>query len=713
MVIEPHKYYILARSGEIEHGLILKQGDSFAIFNHYGNIEQSGLGKQGIYHRGTRYISRLEFFICNTKPFFLSSGVREDNILLTVDLTNPDIIIDNNLFLSRGSLHIFRSKFLFEGSYYERIKIQNFAPFNINLPIFIAFDADFADIFEVRGVKRKKRGERLKAIIKRDAITLGYKGLDGVFRQTNIAFYPSPSEIFPSQVKFHLNLAPKETATLFLTINCIESGASQSLSYEDALLRTKKVLKELRERTCVIFTSNEQFNAWLNRSFSDIFMMLTETPFGLYPYAGIPWFNTIFGRDGIITALECLWINPDIAKGVLNYLAYTQAKEEIPEKDAQPGKIVHEIRKGEMAATGEIPFDYYYGSVDTTPLFIILAGAYYERTGDKEFIENLWPHIELALNWIDTYGDLDKDSFIEYLPSVNGLVNKGWKDSHDSVFHANGNLAKPPIALVEVQGYVYAAKRKAACLAKILGKEKMTKKLLREAESLKRKFNDMFWCNDINSYALALDGDKCPCKVRTSNAGHALFSGIAKRGYAKRLVRTLFEDHLFSGWGIRTVSSLERAYNPISYHNGSVWPHDNAIIAYGLSRYGFKEDVLKIIKGLFEASTFFGLHRLPELFCGFPRRTDEGPTHYPVACNPQTWSAAAVFFLLQACLGIVFEEKKLCFYHPILPSFLEEIYLENLRVGDSFIHLYLKRYENDVVINVTRKRKDIEIMIVK
>ncbi|MDL1956740.1 MAG: amylo-alpha-1,6-glucosidase [Candidatus Desulfofervidus auxilii] len=713
MVIEPHKYYILARSGEIEHGLILKQGDSFAIFNHYGNIEQSGLGEQGIYHRGTRYISRLEFFICNTKPFFLSSGVREDNILLTVDLTNPDIIIDNNLFLSRGSLHIFRSKFLFEGSYYERIKIQNFAPFNINLPIFIAFDADFADIFEVRGVKRKKRGERLKAIIKGDAIILGYKGLDGVFRQTNIAFYPSPSEIFPSQVKFHLNLAPKETATLFLTINCIESGASQSLSYEDALLRTKKVLKELRERTCVIFTSNEQFNAWLNRSFSDIFMMLTETPFGLYPYAGIPWFNTIFGRDGIITALECLWINPDIAKGVLNYLAYTQAKEEIPEKDAQPGKIVHEIRKGEMAATGEIPFDYYYGSVDTTPLFIILAGAYYERTGDKEFIKNLWPHIELALNWIDTYGDLDKDSFIEYLPSVNGLVNKGWKDSHDSVFHANGNLAKPPIALVEVQGYVYSAKRKAACLAKILGKEKMSKKLLREAESLKRKFNDIFWCNEINSYALALDGDKCPCKVRTSNAGHALFSGIAKEGYAKRLVRTLFEDHLFSGWGIRTVSSLERAYNPISYHNGSVWPHDNAIIAYGLSRYGFKEDVLKIIKGLFEASTFFGLHRLPELFCGFPRRTDEGPTHYPVACNPQTWSAAAVFFLLQACLGIVFEEKKLCFYRPILPSFLEEIYLENLRVGDSFIHLYLKRYENDVVINVTRKRKDIEIMIVK
>ncbi|HDD35787.1 MAG TPA: amylo-alpha-1,6-glucosidase, partial [Candidatus Desulfofervidus auxilii] len=549
--------------------------------------------------------------------------------------------------------------------------------------------------------------------ISKESITLGYKGLDDIFRETTFIFSPPPAKVFSSYAIFVLDLAPKESYTLFLTILFKENGKFQGLHYGDALAKTKKTLEKLRKKSCIITTSNEQFNTWLNRSYSDIFMMLTNTPFGIYPYAGIPWFNTIFGRDGIITALECLLINPDIAKGVLNYLAVTQAKEEIPEKDAQPGKIVHEIRKGEMAAIGEIPFDCYYGSIDTTPLFIFLAGTYYERTGDKEFIEKIWPHIELALNWIKDYGDIDKDGFVEYMPSINGLVNKGWKDSYNSIFHADGQLAPPPIALVEVQSYVYAAKQKAAQLARMFGKEKMAKTLLKEARVLKAKFNEVFWCEDINTYVLALDGKKAPCKVRASNAGHVLFSGIAKKGYAKRLAKILFEDHFFSGWGIRTVSSLEQSYNPLSYHNGSVWPHDNAIIAFGLSRYGFKEGVLKVIEGLFEASTFFGLHRLPELFCGFSRRSDEGPTHYPVACNPQAWSAATVFLLLQACLGIVFKEKKLYFYRPILPKFLEEIYIKNLRVGDSFIDLYLKRYENDVVINVVKKKKNIEVLIIK
>ncbi len=714
MVVDPHKYYIIARRGKIKPYLVLKQGDSFALFSHYGDIDkQIGLGEEGIYHKGTRFVSRLEFFLFDAKPFFLSSGVREDNILLTVDLTNPDTIVSKNLFLPRGSIHVLRSKFLFEGGYYECIKIQNFALFPISLPFSIAFDADFADIFEVRGVRRERRGERLKATVREGSVILGYRGLDGVLRETSFTFSPNPTEIRDSQAIFWTNLAPKGTFTLFLTISCIENGISQSFSYKNAFLKRKKTLQILKKKTCIISTSNEQFNAWVERSYSDLFMMLTEVPVGLYPYAGIPWFNTIFGRDGIITALECLWVNPDIAKGVLSYLAKTQAKEEIPEKDAQPGKIIHEIRKGEMAATGEIPFDYYYGSVDTTPLFIILAGAYYERTGDREFIKLLWPHIELALNWIDYYGDMDKDGFIEYMPSANGLVNKGWKDSYDSVFHADGSLASPPTALVEVQGYVFAAKQNAAYLAKILGKEKIAKRLLKEARALKRKFNKLFWCEEIGSYILALDGNKSPCKVRTSNAGHAFFSGIATKICARRLTRTLFEDHFFSGWGIRTVSSLEKNYNPISYHNGSVWPHDNALIAYGLSRYGFKEQVLTIMKGLFEASNFFGLHRLPELFCGFPRRADEGPTHYPVACSPQTWSTVAIFFLIQACLGISFKEKKLCFYRPILPTFLEEVYLKNLRIGNEFIDLYLKRYQNDVVINVLKKKRDIEILILK
>jgi len=373
MVVDPHKYYIIARKGEIKPYLVLKQGDSFALFSHYGDIEQIGLGEEGIYHKGTRFVSRLEFFLFDAKPFFLSSGVREDNILLTVDLTNPDTIVSKNLFLPRGSIHVLRSKFLFEGGYYECIKIQNFALFPISLPFSIAFDADFADIFEVRGVRRERRGERLKATVREGSVILGYRGLDGVLRETSFTFSPNPTEIRDSQAIFWTNLAPKGTFTLFLTISFIENGISQSFSFKEAFSKTKKTLEILKKKSCMISTSNEQFNAWVERSYSDLFMMLTEVPMGLYPYAGIPWFNTIFGRDGIITALECLWVNPDIAKGVLSYLAKTQAKEEIPEKDAQPGKIIHEVRKGEMAATGEIPFDYYYGSVDTTPLFIILA----------------------------------------------------------------------------------------------------------------------------------------------------------------------------------------------------------------------------------------------------------------------------------------------------------------------------------------------------
>lgn len=713
--VQPGKYYIVATSPRIDlYNLVVKQGDSFAVFNRYGDIQRGGLGEEGLYHKGTRFVSRLEFLLCDTRPLLLSSAVREDNLLLTVDLTNPDVFSEGELFLSRGSVHILRTKFLFEGKYYEQINIQNFAPLSACLPFSFVFEADFADIFEVRGAKRKRRGERLEETIDEKSVTHRYVGLDGVLRELSFIFSPQPVEISGSSATFHLYLEPKERAILFLTISCRVGEASHSLFYKDALAKTHQVLKEVKRETCKIYTSNEQFNTWLDRSFSDLFMMLTETPHGVYPYAGIPWYNTIFGRDGIITALECLLVNPDIARGVLSYLAATQAREVIPEQDAEPGKIIHEVRQGEMAATGEVPFARYYGSTDATPLFVLLAGAYYERTEDEAFIRDLWPHVELALSWIDNYGDLDKDGFVEYTPSENGLINRGWKDSYESVFHADGTLATGPIALAEVQGYVYEAKLKASYLALVLGKEEMVKRLSEEAQKLRERFAKAFWDEEIGTYAMALDGrEKRPCLVRTSNAGHALFSGIAKERHAHRLARTLFGKHLFSGWGIRTVSSRERLYNPSSYHNGSVWPHDNALIAYGLSRYGFKQAMLKIMKALFEASTYFDFHRLPELFCGFPRRPNEGPTYYPVACNPQSWASAAVFFLLQASLGIAFKGKSLYFYHPTLPSFLEEVYMKNLRMGDTSVDLYFKRYQDDVVINVVRKRKDIEVLIIK
>jgi len=709
------RYYILARSPRVDvYCRVLKHGESFGVFDRHGDIIPAGLGEQGLYHEGTRFLSRLEFLLYEARPSLLSSTVKEDNSLFTVDLTNPDIFAGKRIFIPKGSLHILRTKFLLDGTYYERVELQNFAPFPIEASFSFLFDADFADIFEVRGTRRERRGRRTEEVLDRRTVLFRYEGLDGVLRGTRVHFTPEPKELTPSGALFETRLAPRGRAVFFLTIS-FEYGSppSRPLPYRKALLRARGSLKELKEGTCEIFTSNEQFNAWLHRSLADIFMMVTETPFGPYPYAGIPWFSAAFGRDGIITALGCLWVNPEIARGVLSFLAATQAREFDPEREAEPGKIVHEIRKGEMASTGEIPFAQYYGSVDATPLFVILAGEYWSRTHDRAFIEGLWPSIQRALEWISEYGDLDGDGFIEYEQGSRGLINKGWKDSASSVFHADGTLPQGPIALVEVQGYAYAAKAKGAELASLLGDEEMARRLLREASALRERFEEAFWCEELSTYALALDGEKRPCRVRASNPGHCLFGGIVSRERALALGRTLLGRDFFTGWGIRTLASTEALYNPLSYHNGSVWPHDNAMIAYGLCRYGLKDLALRIFKGLFEASTFFDLHRLPELFCGFSRRSDEGPTLYPVACSPQAWASASVLLLLQASLGLSFSGRQIRFHHPMLPEFLQEVWIRNLRVGEGSVDLFLKRYGDDVVINVERKRGEVELVIVK
>jgi len=449
---------------------------------------------------------------------------------------------------------------------------------------------------------------------------------------------------------------------------------------------------------------------------SDLHMLTTELPTGPYPYAGVPWFNTPFGRDGIITALESLWLRPQLARGVLAYLAASQATEVIPEQDAEPGKIVHEVRHGEMAALKEMPFGRYYGSVDATPLFVCLAGAYYERTGDRAWVESLWPNVEAALRWIDRFGDRDGDGFVEYhRQSADGLVHQGWKDSDDAVFHADGSPARGPIALCEVQGYVYAARRAGAALAAALGQTERARQLTGQADELRENFERAFWCEELSTYALALDGDKQPCRLRASNAGHCLFAGIASPQRAPRVARTLLSPASFSGWGVRTLAASERRYNPMSYHNGSVWPHDNALIAQGLARYGLAEQVLQIWTGLFEAAMYLDLHRMPELFCGFPQDPGEGPVPYPVACAPQAWSAASVFLLLQASLGLQINapEARVCFTRPQLPASLGELRIHNLEVAGATVDLLLVRHEHDVGVNVLRREGDIQIFVVQ
>jgi len=699
-----------------ERTRVLKYGRMFAVFDPYGDIRPSGLGEHGIYFGGTRFLSRLAVSLGGKPPLFLSSGVRSDNSLFTADLTNVDFLDEDTVLLARGTIHLARSKLLLGDTCYEQLRITNYAPIHVRLPVQIHFAADFVDVFEVRGVKRTQHGERLPDILQNDRVKMRYRGADNVMRCTQMYCSPMPTDLSGSHIVFDADLQPRETAKFHVSISCADSmtASAPSHTFDSALTLAVQDADEMQADKCSVQSANDRFNAWFSRSLSDLNMMTIGNPEPDYPYAGVPWFSTVFGRDGIITALESLWLDSRIAKGVLEYLAVTQATSHIPDAEAEPGKIVHETREGEMAALGEVPFRRYYGSVDSTPLFIMLAGAYYERTADLALVRALWPNIERALSWIDNYGDLDGDGFVEYQRrSSKGLVQQGWKDSSDSVFHADGSLAEPPIALCEVQGYVYAAKKHAAVLARALGDSQKATSLDAEAEKLQRAFEQAFWCKDLSTYALALDSRKQPCRVRTSNAGHCLYTGVASPERAKQVAEILLGPDFYSGWGVRTVSSEEKKYNPLSYHNGSVWPHDNALLAAGLSRYGLTREASSILAAIFEASTFFELNRLPELLCGLHKRNGEGPTLYPVACSPQAWSAAAPFLLLSASLGLSLNAQQGCIElnRPSLPGSVPMVEIHGLRLGHAAVDLMFARKGDDVRVEVTKKTGRVDVVV--
>jgi glycogen debranching enzyme len=651
------------------------------------------------------------------RPFFLSSTVRDENDQLAVVLTNPDLLHDGQTRVPLGTLHIALKKFLWQGVCYQQLRVKNHGLKPVETSLALHFAADYVDIFEVCGRRRQARGDDLRPEVAAGRVLLGYRGLDDVVRRTLLQFVPEPSLVTASTARLDLLLQPQQEATFDLTVGCErQPTTARLLAFDDARVEAESDLERSNAWSCHLHTSNGQINAWVRRAVSDLHMMTTELATGPYPYAGLPWFNTPFGRDGIMTALESLWLRPGLARGVLAYLASTQATEVIPEQDAEPGKILHETRQGEMAVLKEVPFGRYYGSVDATPLFVLLAGAYYERSGDRAFVESLWPHLEAALVWIDCYGDRDSDGFVEYhRQSTNGLLHQGWKDTDDAVFHADGTVARGPIALCEVQGYVYAARRAGAALAAVLGRGRQAAELARQAETLRQRFERAFWCEELSTYALALDGDKRPCQVRTSNAGQCLFTGIARPERARRVARTLLGPESFSGWGVRTVATSEARYNPMAYHNGSVWPHNNALIAQGLARYGLGDLALQIWTGMFEAGLYFDLHRMPELFCGFPQAPGEGPTRYPVACAPQAWSAASVFLLFQACLGLDSNgpEAQVYFTRPRLPASLGELRIHHLEVAGATVDLLLVRHEQDVGVNVLRRDGDVQILVVK
>jgi glycogen debranching enzyme len=694
----------------------LKHGEAFTVCDSFGDIGAFGKGSEGLYYRDTRYLSKFEIRFEGRRPLLLSSLIQDDNAAFSVDLANPDIHDGDVITLPRDTILFDRTKFLWQGTCFERVALRNFGERSYRFRIDVFFDADFHDLFEVRGAVRKRRGKCM--LVRGDAgPEFHYYGLDGVTRRTALSFSPKPEQIGTHHVTYDIRLEPQECKSFFVTVACLEGSAENRHQHFFAAYRAcRHDLRRATRKIATVQSSNDIFNEVCRRSTSDLYMLLSRKEQGLYPYAGIPWYSTAFGRDGIITAMQMLWTDPAIARGVLRFLAATQATDFDSAADAQPGKILHETRAGEMAHLGEVPFRLYYGTVDATPLFVMLAGMYFEQTGDLETISGIWPNIKAGLVWIDEFGDADGDGFVEYArESDKGLANQGWKDSYDSIFHANGRFPEAPIALCEVQAYVFAAKKYAADLAARLGEYALAEKLRAQAEALRVKFEAAFWCEEIDTYALALDADKNPCRVRTSNAGHALFAGIAAPERAQRVAETLLSHRFFSGWGVRTVATDEARYNPISYHNGSIWPHDNALLAMGFARYNLRATAARVFEAIFDAAAQQELRRLPELFCGFLRKPLRGPTAYPVACAPQAWAAATPFAFLAACLGLEIRhaENTICFTNPYMPRFLNTVTLRGLRLGSATIDIRLHGIAGDVAFNILRRDGDVKVALVK
>jgi glycogen debranching enzyme len=693
-----------------ERTLVLASGDTFAIFDRHGEMRPARTSRHGLYSGGTRFLSGLWVQIAGCPPLWLSSGARGAERSLYVHETNPDVRDDSVLELPSGQVHVIRRVRIEDGACEIELTLRSFATEPIGIPVGIGFDADYADVFEVRGTRRIERGRTIAPEIAKDTIQLGYAGLDGVLRYTRFEFDPPPARAGAHGVEWPTTLAPGERSRIAIRISCeIGAGGRRQRPGRYAIADGGTARSEYGGR---VSTSDHEMNEWIRRSAADIAMLTAPTAHGPMPYAGIPWFCTPFGRDSLTVALETLWISPALARGVLRFLAAHQADADDPDTDAEPGKIVHEMRSGEMAALREVPFGRYYGSVDATPLFGLVAAAYFERTGDVALLEELWPHLERALAWIDGPGDPDGDGFVEYLRrSPTGLRNQGWKDSRDSIMHADGRLAEGPIALCEVQAYVYGARAGLARVARRLGRDARAAQLARDAERTRAAFADAFWCDELATYAIALDGHKRQCRVRSSNAGHVLLTGLAAPDHAAAIARTLLSDDHFSGWGVRTLAASAPRYNPMSYHDGSVWPHDNAIIAAGLARYGHIREATAIFAGLFDACRALDDAVLPELFCGFERFPGEPPTLYPTACSPQAWAAGAVFLLLQAVLGLAIDGDSgiVEFAAPTLPAGLDRISIQGLEIRGGSVDLALERSGNALALHVLRAHEGVAV----
>jgi glycogen debranching enzyme len=684
-------------SGSAVQFLAIKSDAAFLVADSRGDIRG---GADGLFRDDIRVLSHFRFLVGERRPSQLSSGLSHDSVVFTFHGSNLGLPPVGGRATRRGVIHVERRRLLFASQMFEQVRCANYGLDEVMLPLAFEYEADFRDLFEVRGMKRKARGELAPVEADGRTVHFAYQGLDEVRRTSALSFSEPPWRMTETRADFMFSLRPGEHVDLFLEVGEVEHEPPCRERYLRALAGARDKVRAHAGRGGQVTTSDSRFGAWLDKSRADVAVLVTDLPTGPYPYAGIPWFSTPFGRDGIITAWQMLWLDPALARGVLIYLAGRQATEVSTFRDSQPGKIMHETRRGEMAATHEIPFGLYYGGVDTTPLFVALAGAYLERTGDLALIEGLWPALRAAVGWIETYGDSNQDGFIDYARGQqSGLSNQGWKDSEDSVFHADGAFPHGPVALVEVQGYAFAAFQAMATILERLGRPG-AEVWAEKAEAMRRQVEERFWMDEAGFYGVAIDGEGQLCRPRTSNAGHLLFVGLPDPARAASVTRGLLSAEFDSGWGVRTLPIGTARFNPMSYHNGSIWPHDTALCVAGMARYGERQGAAKLLGDLFEAATHFEM-RMPELFCGFAKDAGEPPIAYPVACMPQAWSAGSVFMMLQACLGLSIDagRRQVRLVRPTLPAGVERLTIEGIEVAGARVDLRFQRMDGAVAVN--------------
>jgi glycogen debranching enzyme len=697
--------------------LSVKEGETFLYSDIEGNLDDRVELGLGLYFRDTRFLSNYRLKISGRDPILLSSS-GERVYVSHVDLTNPDLYEEGRDAVPQHTLNIRRMRAI-QGRLYERIRIKNYNPAPVEVDVDLTFGADFADIFEVRGLAPGTRGTHQPPRTEERSVEFGYVGEDRVERWTRIEFGATPARLDIrgdlAEASFRVRLGAHETKTIALTVEPIVGGEGiPRAAFDDVVHGLRRSYEDWERESTQIRTDNELFDQLLGRGLRDLRALYTSMDGAGIIAAGIPWYVAAFGRDTLITSHQMLMLSSRPARESLQVLAEFQGTEVKDWNDEEPGKILHEIRRGELAGAGYLPHTPYYGSVDSTPWFLILLAQYFRWTNDLGFVKNMLPVAEDALRWIDEFGDLDGDGLVEYRSrSPRGLRNQGWKDAYDSVMHTDGRLAEPPIALAEVQAYVYMAKTRMADVYAALEDYERAVRLRDQATVLRRRFHEAFWIEEDGFFAGALDGDKAPVRTPVSNPGHGLYCGIVEPRRAEPVARRLFEPDMFSGWGIRTMSKDAFGYNPMSYHNGTVWPHDNALIAAGLKRYGYLDETNRIATAMFEAAQFADYMRLPELFCGFTRRTPSPPVQYPVACSPQGWAAGTPFLLLQAMLGIsaAAHDNVLTVNKPHLPTWLNQVEIRNLRVGDSTLSLVFRREGDTTGFSLLSREGDVRVVM--